>query len=302
MDRLRAMRVFVTVAEAGSLSAAARRLGQPLTTVSRQLAGLETQLGAALITRTTRSMSLTEAGRDYLETCRNVLDDLDVAESRIGRRDGELTGEIAITAPVVFGRLYLLPVIVRFLALHPRLDARLHLVDRVVDLAEEGLDVALRIGALPDSALIATRIGALRLLTCAAPAYIREHGEPKSPKELTAHACISFLPMPREGLWLFKSTGHGHHRVRLKARLSVNSAEAAIDAAIAGLGVTRVLSYQAEAALVRKRLKTLLEAYDDTEVPVHLVRRPVRLPRPQVRQFIEFAVRDLRARLGKARR
>ncbi|MFA6141097.1 MAG: LysR family transcriptional regulator [Hyphomicrobium sp.] len=299
MDRLRAMRVFSTVARAGSLSAAARQLGQPLTTVSRLLAALEGHLGTSLITRTTRRLSLTDAGRDYLEISRRVLDEIDAAESRIAGRDDDLSGELAVTAPVVFGRLYLLPILVRFLALHPRLDARLTLSDRVVDLAEEGIDVALRIAALPDSALIAVKVGTQRVLTCAAPAYLRKNSEPKSPADLALLDCIAFSTLPREGHWMYKSAAHGRRSVRVRPRLSVNTAEAAVDAAAAGLGVTRLLSYQAADALARKRLKTVLDGFDDTEIPVHLVHRAVRLPRPQVRLFIDFAARELRARLGK---
>lgn len=294
------MRVFITVAETGSLSAAARHLGVPLTTVSRQLASLEAHVGTNLIARTTRRLSVTEEGRTYLEICRRVLDELDGAERRLAQHEDTLDGEIVVTAPVVFGRLFLLPLVTRFLALHPGLNARLHLADRVVDLTEEGIDVALRIGALPASSLIATKVGALRLLTCASPVYIRKHGEPKTPDGLVNHDCIVFSGLPREGRWMFRSAAHGRYAVRIRARLAVNTAEAAVDAAVAGLGLTRILSYQAEAALARKRLKTVLTAFDDTEVPVHLVRRPVRIPKPQVRQFIEFAARELRSRLGKA--
>src|SRR5262249_47365543 len=161
------MRVLVAVADAGTLSEAARRLGRPLTTISRQLAGLEAELGASLIARTTRRHALTNAGRSYLDVARKVLDEIETAEGVIGAGSGEIAGELAITAPVVFGRLHVLPVLVEFLERYPRVDARLLLVDRTVDLTEEGLDVAVRIGALPDSALVASRVGALRLLTCA---------------------------------------------------------------------------------------------------------------------------------------
>jgi DNA-binding transcriptional LysR family regulator len=251
------------------------------------------------VTRTTRRLSLTVAGRDYLEVCRRVLDELDAAESRIAGRDDDLSGELVLTAPVVFGRLYLLPLLVRFLGMHPRLDARLMLSDRVVDLAEEGIDVALRIAALPDSALIAVKVGTQRLVTCAAPAYLRKHGAPKTPADLAGLDCIAFANLPREGYWMFKSAAHGRRGVRVRPRLSVNTAEAAVDAAVAGLGVTRLLSYQAAEALGRKRLVTVLDSFDDTEIPVHLVHRAVRLPRPQVRLFIDFAARELRARLRK---
>lgn len=298
MDRLRAMSVFTAVAGAGSLSAAARQLGEPLTTVSRLLAALESHVGTALITRTTRHMSLTDAGRAYLETCRRVFEELEAAESRIGGRDDALQGELAVTAPVVCGRLHLLPVATAFLAEHPAIDLRLQLVDRVVDLAEEGIDVALRIGILPDSSLIATRVGTLRLVTCAAPSYLERHGAPATPTALTGHECIGFSNLSGGGRWVYKSAKHGRHVARVDLRLAVNSAEAAVDAAVAGLGITRVLSYQAEEALKKRRLRPILEPYDDTQVPVHLVQRAVRLPKPNVRHFVSFAAKRLRARLA----
>lgn len=298
MDRLRAMGVFAAVARAGSLSAAARQLGEPLTTVSRLVAALESHVGASLITRTTRHMSLTDAGRSYLETCRRVFDEIDAAESRIGGRDRALSGELTVTAPIVCGRLHLLPLATQFLAEHPAIDLRLQLIDRVVDLAEEGIDVALRIGSLPDSTLIATRVGSLRLVTCAAPAYLKKRGLPDTPAALVDHACIGFSNLAGGGRWVFKSAKHGRRAVRLNLRLAVNSAEAAIDAAVAGLGITRVLSYQAKAALARGQLKTVLDAYDDSAIPVHLVQRAVRLPKPHVRHFISFAAKGLRGRLA----
>lgn len=297
MDRLRAMSVFSTVAHAGSLSAGARELGEPLTTVSRLVSALEAHVGTSLLVRTTRHMSLTDAGRDYLETCRRVLEELDAAESRIGGRDHALAGEVAVTAPAVFGRVHILPIVTKFLAEHPMIDVKLQLLDRVIDLAEEGIDVALRIGALPDSTLIATRVGALGLLTCAAPAYLSKHGTPETPAALADHDCIGFSNLIGGGRWVFKSAKNGRRVVRVDLRLAVNSADAAIDAAVSGLGVTRVLSYQAEAALARGRLKTILGPYDDTVIPVHLVQRAVRHPKPHVRQFASFAAKTLRARL-----
>jgi DNA-binding transcriptional LysR family regulator len=291
------MSVFSAVAGAGSLSAGARQLGEPLTTVSRLIAALEAHVGTSLLTRTTRHMSLTDAGRDYLEACRRVFEEIDAAESRIGGRDHALAGELVVTAPVVFGRLHLLPVVAQFLAAHPAINVRLQLLDRIVDLAEEGVDIALRIGALPDSALIATRIGTLGLVTCAAPAYLRRRGTPDTPAALAGHDCIGFSNLAGGSRSIFKSTKHGRRVVRVDLRLAVNSAEAAVDAAVSGLGVTRVLSYQAEAALARRKLKAILGPYDDTEIPVHLVQRAVRLPKPHVRQFVLFAAKELRARL-----
>jgi DNA-binding transcriptional LysR family regulator len=299
MDRLRAMNVFMTVARSGSLSAAARRLGEPLTTVSRLLAALETEIGTSLITRTTRSMALTDAGRTYLETCRRVFEELDAVESQLAGSTHGVSGEITVTAPVVFGRLHLLPVACAFLARHPEVDLKLQLLDRVVDLVEEGADIALRIGSLPDSSLVATRVGTLRLLTCASAAYLKSFGVPADPSALAGHDCIAFSSFGGgPGRWIFKSAQRGRHVVRPRLRLAVNSAEAAIDAAVAGLGITRVLSYQAEGALKRRRLKSVLDGFDDTAIPVHLVQRPVRLPKLQVRHFSTFAAKALRARLS----
>jgi DNA-binding transcriptional LysR family regulator len=291
------MTVFIAVANAGSLSAAARRLGQPLTTVSRQLAALEAHVGKTLIARTTRHMALTDAGRSYLEACRRVLEDLEQAESRLSGRDDDLSGEIALTAPVVFGRLHVLPILGAFLERHPRLNGRVLLSDRVVDLAEEGIDIATRIGPLPDSSLVATRVGSLRMLTCAAPAYLKKHGRPRSPDDLEGHACVTFSMLAGVGRWTFASAAHGRRTVTIRARVAVNTAEAAVDAAIAGLGITRVLSYQAAAALARRRLTVVLGAYDDGEVPVHLVRRAARIANPKVDQFLTFAAGELRRRL-----
>jgi DNA-binding transcriptional LysR family regulator len=291
------MRTFISVADAGSLSAAARRIGQPLTTISRQLAQLESHLGISLIARTTRRLALTDAGRAYAQVCRRTLEELDSAEDEIAGRNAEPHGDIVITAPMVFGRLYILPIVVKFLNRHPKLNARLRLVDRVVDLTEEGVDVALRIGPLANSSLIATKVGTLRRLTCAAPAYLKAHGKPDTPDALAAQDCIVFSPLPPGGRWVFKSAAKGRRTARPNARLTVDTAEAAVDAAVAGLGITRVLSYQAEAALARNRLKVILETFDDTELPVHLVHRSTRLQKPQVRLFLDAAASDLRARL-----
>lgn len=298
MDRIKAMRAFVATAGAGSLSAAARQLGQPLTTVSRQLADLEAHVGATLLARTTRTMALTGAGKTYLETCRRVLEDLDHAERSIANRPGELRGEIAMTAPVMFGRLHVLPVVIEFLQRHSGVTARLSFADRIVDLIDDGFDAALRIGALPNSALIAVKVGALRYVACASPAYIRKYGAPETPQALKSHACIGFSSLPGGVRWVFKSKAHGRSAIRIEPRLYVDSVDAAIEAARAGLGVTRLLSYQAAGAIAQKRLSLVLEAHDDVAAPVHLVQRPLRHAKPHVRAFVSFAAEKLRARLS----
>lgn len=196
MDRLRAMAAFVAVTEAGSLSAAARALGEPLTNISRMLAQLEAHLGCALLHRSSRHLVITPAGSEYLETCRSVLESVAAAERRIAGQVDELSGDMAITAPVLFGRMFVVPLLARFLADYPRIDARLLLVDRVVEIAEEGIDIAVRIGELPDSALLATRVGSLRLVACAAPAYLERSGTPSMPSDLTRHDCVTFANLP----------------------------------------------------------------------------------------------------------
>lgn len=295
MDRLRAMIVFAAVSEAGSLSAAARALGEPLTNVSRALSQLEAHVGCTLLDRSTRRMALTGAGSDYLKTCNQVIEAIEGAERRIAGQATEVSGDIALTAPVQFGRLHVLPIIAEFLAGYPRINARLMLVDRVVDLMEEEIDVAVRIGALPDSALLATRVGTLRLVTCASPAYLKRCGTPAAPGALTGHDCVTFAGLPGGQRWTFKSRRNGRRNVRVSSRLSVNSADAAVAAAVAGVGITRVLSYQAQDALGGGRLLAILERFEDTAIPVHLVYRPARADNPRVRAFVRFAADKLRA-------
>jgi DNA-binding transcriptional LysR family regulator len=300
MDRLAAINVFVAIAEAGSLSAAGRRLGMPLSTVSRYLAALEDQVRVRLITRTTRDLVLTESGRHYLESCRRLVAELEAAELRLAGEHEEPQGELAVTAPVVFGRLQVLPLVVEFLRMSPRVTARLLLVDRTVDLIEEGLDVSVRIGALPDSSLIATRVGSIRHITCASPAYLVSRGRPSSPQELRNHDCISFTALSPVERWSF--AGPKPQRVNLHPRLTVNTAEAAIDAAVAGLGITRVLSYQAARPVADRSLRLILEKFEPEEMPVNILHREDRLPQAKVQSFIAFAVPRLRKALKPSRR
>ena len=295
MDRLAAINVFVAIAEAGSLSAAGRRLGMPLSTVSRYLAALEDQVGVRLITRTTRELALTEPGRHYLQSCRRIVAELEAAELRLAGEHQEPQGELAVTAPVVFGRLHVQPVVVEFLRMFPRVTARLLLVDRTVDLIEEGLDVSVRIGALPDSSLIAARVGSIRHITCASPAYLASRGRPSSPQELRNHDCISFTALSPVERWSF--AGPKPQRVNLHPRLTVNTAEAAIDAAVAGLCITRVLSYQAARPVADGSLRLILENFEPEEMPVNILHREDRLPQAKVESFIAFAVPRLRKAL-----
>ncbi|WP_045835746.1 LysR family transcriptional regulator [Hyphomicrobium sp. 99] len=297
MDRFRAMKAFVAVADAGSLSAAARRMGTPLANISRLLAQLEGQLDCVLIERTTRRMALTAAGRDYLDACRRVIETLEASESRIAGQSEELAGAIAITAPVSFGRLQILPLVTEFLGPHPRIDVRLLLTDRNIDLVEDDIDVAVRIGDLRDSGLLAMRVGSLRLVTCASPQLLKGRAIPSSPSDLADRPCITFSGLMQGGSrWVFKSKRHGRKAVRVHPRFNVNTAEAAVDASISGVGIVRVLSYQAEAAIQAGQLVPLLQHFEDTPIPIHLVYRATRSDNPRVRRFVEFAAARLRQR------
>jgi DNA-binding transcriptional LysR family regulator len=295
MDQLAAVRVFVAVADGGSLSAAGRRLRMPLPTVSRHLAALEEQVGARLITRTTRQLALTEAGRLYLDSSRRILAEFEAVELRLAGEQADPQGELALTAPVLFGRLHVLPIVTEFLGAFPRVTARMLLLDRVVDLVEEGLDIGVRIGNLPDSSMRAIRVGAVRFVLCASPSYLAARGTPKTPKELAGHSCISFSALSHVEHWSFP--GPKPERVTVTSRLTVNTADAAIDAAKAGLGITRVLSYQAEAGLADGSLRLILERFEPEANPVHLLHREDRLPQAKVQRFLSFAAPRLRARL-----
>ena len=297
MDRLDAMRVFVAVADAGSLSAAARALKVPLPTVSRKLAQLEEHLGVSLIVRTTRKFVLTEPGRTYLDSSRRLLGEIETAERMAAGEYATPKGRLHVTAPIVFGRLYVLPVALAFLKAYPEVDLRLSLVDRIVDMIEEGIDVALRIAHLADSSLIAARIGAVKLVTCAAPSYLKASGTPRAPGELIQHHCISSATMSAADRWSYRIDGE-ERAVPVRSRLAVTTAEAGIDAAIAGIGVARVLSYQVAAAVKAGKLKLVLRPFELPEIPVSLVHPEARLTPPKVRAFLDFATPRLRQRLS----
>lgn len=296
MDRLEAMRVFATAAGEGSLSAAGRKLGMPLATVSRKVAELERGIGAPLLTRTARGMSLTVTGRGYLAACRRILEDVGEAERLASGEYRAPRGELVVTAPMVFGRLHLVPIIVEFLAAFRDIDVRAVLDDRILGIPDGQIDVAIRIGDLHDSSLVATRVGGVRLVVCASPAYLARCGTPATPAELGAHACISFTGLSPPDAWKFGSTRPGRP-VAIRPRLTVNSAEAAVDAALAHVGLVRVLSYQVEWEVRSGSLVTVLGKFERAPRPVQVVyarRKP--LPLKQ-RAFLDFAIPRLRAGL-----
>ena len=251
------MSVLLAVIDSGSLSAAGRKLGMPLATVSRKVSDLEVELKTRLLIRSTRQLTLTEAGRNYVAACRRILEDVDEAERAAAGEYSAPRGELVITAPVVFGRLHILPVLVEFLRAYPEVNVRLALGDRIVNLLEDHVDLALRIGPQPDSGLIGTQLGSIRRVVCASPLYISKSGAPALLRDLAAHQCISFELFSTANIWRFNADGVDLS-VPIRPRLVVSTAEAAIDASIAGLGVTCVLSYQIESALRSGSLRLIL--------------------------------------------
>ncbi len=296
MDRLRAMSVFAQTVESGSFSAAGRRLGMPLPTVSRHIAELEAHLKTRLLNRTTRQLTLTDAGRSYLTSCKRILEQVDEAERGAAGEYSAPKGELVITAPIVFGRLHVLPIVSEFLNAYPDIDIRLSLSDRVVHLVEDHVDLAVRIGALPDSSLVAVRAGFIRRVVCAGAAYLAQHGTPRVPADLATHPCITFDGPRYPHAWTFGRQAT-QTEVPIRPRLTVTTAEAAIDAAMAGVGITRVLSYQAAELVRTGAMKVILEEFEPEPLPVHLVYGAQGLVPLKLRAFLEFAMPRLKERL-----
>jgi DNA-binding transcriptional LysR family regulator len=294
MDRLDEWRLFVAVAERRSFAQAAFAEQRSPQAVTRAIADLESRLGARLLHRTTRSVSLTDEGARLLARGRRVL--AEFAELEAGG-PGEPRGALTITAPILFGQLHVLPIVTELLARHPAVEVKLLLLDRIVALAEEGVDLAIRIGGLPDSSLRSRLVGHVRFVVCASPAYLARRGTPRDPASLARHDCIAFTgTTPTADRWAFAGPG-GDRSVAVRCRLAVNTGQAAVDAALAGLGLARVLSYQVEPLVARRRLRVVLARHELPPVPVHIVQ----LPGAQVRAamvFADLAAQRLRARFG----
>ena len=298
MDRIEAMRAFVAAVDRGSLAAASRSVATSPAAVTRALAALEARLGMKLLHRTTRALHLTPFGETYLATCREVLAALDAVERGAAAEQESPSGLLTLTAPLRFGQLHLRPVLDEFLSANPAVRARLLLLDRMVNLAEEGIDVALRIAHLPDSSLTVTKLGEVRRVLCAAPTYLERYGVPASPAALRDHACIMEHDGAEADNWRFASApGRPLTPIAMQPRLVVNSASAAIDSAIAGYGITRVMSYQAAQAVAAGTLVVLLPEYEPPQVPVQLVMPPRGAGTAKQRAFVAFAVPRLRQAL-----
>lgn len=294
MDRLEAMSIFVAVVDTGSLAAAARKLGCSPASVTRAVTQLESMAGERLLERTTRRFAVTEAGVRHVSTYRLMLDELACLEARA--RDRDISGNLVITAPELFGRMKVMPVVESFLAAHPRVQARVLLLNRLVDLVGEGVDIAVRLADLPDSSMSAVRVGEVRRLTCAAPSYLAERKLPNGPTDLADHWCIGLNEAGAQELWPYResATAHRVRSVRVSCRIALNSAGAAIEAAERGMGIVRPLSYQVERQIADGTLVALLPEYEPEPIPVHLVFQPRRFEGGALRSFITFAVPILR--------
>ena len=299
MDRLESMKTLVAAVEAGSFSAASRKLGMPLATVSRKVSEIEAHLKTQLIVRSSRRLMLTDAGRLYVESCKNILEQIGEAERAASGEYSAPRGDLTITAPIVFGRLHVLPIIADFIRAYPDMDVRLTQADRVVNLLEEHVDVAIRIGELPDSSMMAAKIGSIRRVVCGSPSYFVERGMPKAPADLQAHDSITFAGLASPETWTFRK-GKSEVSVPVRSRLVVNTAEAAIDAATSGIGLTRVLCYQIASARRSGALAIVLEEFEPAPWPVSMVYAgQARLPL-KLRAFIDFATPRLKARLAES--
>lgn len=300
MDRLEAMSVVLAVAEAGSLSAAARRLKTPVATASRKIAELEEHLRAKLFDRSARKLMLTDVGSSYVAALKRILADLSEAERAASGEYAVPTGELVVTAPVALGRIVLVPILAEFLAAYPNICVRLVLGDRILSLPEEHIDLALRVGVLPDSRLMALRLGTTDRVVCASPAYLASRGTPRTPEDLAGHDAIAYEGYQAPNLWTFVRD-KSEIAVAVQPRLIVSTVEAACDAASAGIGLTRAFSYHVAAGIEAGALTTVLDEYRPDPLPVSFVYGAGRFLPIKLRAFLDFAAPRIKSRLAPDR-
>ncbi len=289
MDRIDAMNVFVAVADQQGFAPAARKLGLSTSAVTRMVAALEDKVGARLLQRTTRSVTLTDVGTRYLERARRILADIEEAEASTRAERTQPSGRLVISAPLVFGRLHVRPLVTAYLERYPDVSAELRLSDRMINLVEDGIDIAVRVGELADSTLVARHIGDMRRLTVASPDYLKRRGMPQTPLDLAGHDLIQFTSTSSLSDWRFVDNGR-EVRVPRTSRFATNSADAAIQHAEQGGGVALVLAYQAADAIAHGRLQILLTGYEPPPSPIHLVYPTSRLLSAKVRAFVDTVV------------
>lgn len=297
MDRLEAMSIVLAVSEAGSLSAAARHLDTPVATASRKIAELEAHLRVKLFDRSGRKLALTDAGTSYVNGLRRVFSDLYEIERLAAGEYSSPTGELIVTAPPGLGRIHLMPIVSDFLQIYPDISMRLILGDRILSLVEEHIDVALRLGELPDSRLMSRRVGAAQPVVCASPAYLATSGIPRLPEDLATFDCIVFEANRAPFSWLFQRDAMDL-TIAVRPRIIVSDIEDALEAALAGIGLTRALSYQAAAPVAAGALRTVLDEYRPAPMPIHLVYSAASFLPVKLRAFLDFATPRLKARLA----
>lgn len=297
MDRLDAMRTLVAAVDGGSLSAASRALGMPIATVSRKISELEAHLGSRLMVRTTRRLQLTEAGMHYVASARRILDDVEETERVAQGEYRSPRGHLTITAPLMFGRLHVEPVVREFLQTFPDITVRLILADYILNLVDDRVDAAVRIGELPDSTMVATRLGEVVWRVGASPDYLARRGVPQQPGDLLGHDCVLFNGFYGTSSWHF-GRGRETQAITVKPRLTVNSAEAAVAAASGSLGLTRLLCYQLRDAINAGDLAAVLQAFEPEPAPVHLIHSGQSILPHKLRSFWDFAAPRLRARMS----
>lgn len=292
MDRFQAMQVFVKVAETGSFARAGRHLNLNPPAVTRAIAGLETAIGTRLFIRTTRSVMLTEPGQRYLEDCRRILSDIQEADAAAAGSFSRPSGTLTVTASVLFGQIYVLPILLEYLDLNPAVSVQSLFLDRVTNLVEEGIDVAVRIGHLPLSSLSAVRVGTVRRIICGSPDYFRQHGTPSIPADLVKHRIIATTGAWASPDWRFGR--EGRTTVRVTPRLMCNNNEAAIESAVRGWGLTRILSYQVAPLIADGKLIPILTDYEEEPLPIHIVQPEGRRAAAKIRSFVQLATKRLR--------
>ncbi len=297
MDMLNAMNTFVQIVDSGSLTAAAEAMDKSLPSVVRVLASLEQKLNVRLLHRTTRRIALTDEGRQYLERCRRILSDIEEAELSLTTQQAEPSGNLHISAPVQFGQMHVTPVVTGFIQRYKRVHVNLLLLDRVVNMVEEGMDVAIRIGSLKDSSMIVIPVGEIRRVFCASPKLLKKTGTPKHPEELSSYDCIKFTGLGARKTWEFRDQGKPLS-VKVDGPFESNQVRAAIDVTASGAGFGVFLSYQIAPLVKEKKLKILLPDFEPPPLPVNIVYPHVKLISSRVRAFVDCVTPQLRKTLG----
>ena len=294
MDKFHLINVFVAVVDANGFAGAARKLSMSPPAVTRAINELETHLGLRLLTRTTRTVRVTDAGERYAQDCRRILSELVEADESVGGMHSAPRGRLTVTAPVLFGGLNVMPIVTEYLTRYPEVSASCLFLDRVVNLLDEGVDVAVRIGELPDSTMQAIRVGQVRRVICAAPGYLKKNGIPLKPDDLHAHSIVSASGVTPTPEWRLMENGE-LRSIKLQPRLITTTNDSAMAAAVGGMGLTRLLSYQVAEHLRDGRLQTVLAEFESAPLPVHVVHREGRNAPQRVRAFLDLAIERLRA-------